>query len=254
MDTAILEGKNEIGFDVLSGHTTNTFRAFVGVSTFAHNYVSGGVVNRAEAGIITSFQIVEGGTGYYIPRSISHVDGTFSNGITTITAYGAQSGSSIDISQVDYESFSGIATIHASSAHGLSTASVVKITGIKFDTGIGEITFPSDTQQYFGVTGILSAKNFTVNIGMAVTTTGIHTATAGVGSFIPFEGHGLETDDFVNVTGVAATFTSAPAVQVGHVEYDETSGIATVVTRKNHNLEIDDCVILSGIALSLIHI
>ena len=250
VDTAILEGKNEIGFDVLSGHTTNTFRAFVGVSTFAHNYVSGGVVNRAEAGIITSFQIVEGGTGYYIPRSISHVDGTFSNGITTITAYGAQSGSSIDISQVDYESFSGIATIHASSAHGLSTASVVKITGIKFDTGIGEITFPSDTQQYFGVTGILSAKNFTVNIGMAVTTTGIHTATAGVGSFIPFEGHGLETDDFVNVTGVAATFTSAPAVQVGHVEYDETSGIATVVTRKNHNLEIDDCVILSGIAFT----
>ena len=113
VDTAILEGKNEIGFDVLSGHTTNTFRAFVGVSTFAHNYVSGGVVNRAEAGIITSFEIVEGGTGYYIPRSISHVEGTFSNGITTITAYGAQSGSSINISQVDYESFSGVATITA---------------------------------------------------------------------------------------------------------------------------------------------
>ena len=250
VDTAILEGKNEIGFDVLSGHTTNTFRAFVGVSTFAHNYVSGGVINRAEAGIITSFEIVEGGTGYYIPRSISHVEGTFSNGITTITAYGAQSGSSINISQVDYESFSGVATITAASAHGLSTASVVKLTGIKFATGIGDITFPSDTQQYFGVTGIISALNFSVNIGAAVTTTGIHTATAGVGSFIPFEGHGLETDDFVNVTGVAATFTSAPAVQVGHVEYDETSGIATVTTRKNHNLEMDDCVILSGIAFT----
>ena len=56
---------------------------------------------------------------------------------------------------------------------------------------------------------ILSAKNFTVNIGAAMTTT-IHTAQSGIGSFIEFEGHGLETDDFVQTTGIAVTFTSAP--------------------------------------------
>ena len=250
VDTAIMEGRNVIGFDVLSGHTANTFRAFVGISTFEHNYVSGGVVNRAEAGIITSFSIVEGGTGFYKPKTIQYLEQTPINGITTVTAHGDQDGTSINISQIDFESFSGVATITAASAHGLTTSNVVKLSNIVFDTSIGSKTFPSDSQKYFGVTGIVSATNFTVNIGMAVTTIGVHTATAGVGSFIPFEGHELETDDFVNVTGVAVTFTSAPAVQVGHVEYDETSGIATVTTRKNHNLTEDDCVILSGIAFT----
>ena len=73
--------------------------------------------------------------------------------------------------------FSGVATITSASAHGLTTANVVKLSGIQFNTGIGDITFPSDSQKYFGVTGILSAKNFNVNIGIAMTTTGIHTAT-----------------------------------------------------------------------------
>jgi len=250
VDTAIMDGRNVTGFDVLSGHTANTFRCFIGISSFAHEYLGGAVVNRAESGIITNFSIVEGGTGFYAPRTISYIDQTPANGITTITAYGYTDEVVKTISQVDYEPISGIATITSSSAHGLTTANVVKLAGIQFDTGIGNITFPSDAQKYFGVTGILSAKNFTVNIGMAVTTTGIHTASAGVGSFTTYSGHGLEGDDFVNVTGIAVTFTSAPAVQVGHVEYDETSGIATITTRKDHNLTEDDCVILSGIAFT----
>ena len=249
VDTAILEGRNVTGFDII-GITTNTFEAFIGISTFEHQYVGGGVINRAEAGIITNFSIVEGGTGFYIPRTISFLDQTPSNGITTITAFGDQVGSSINISELDYDSFSGIATIHAAASHGLTTSSVIKLTGVKFNTNVGDITFPSDSQKYYGVTGILSAKNFTVNIGAAMTTTGIHTAQSGIGSFIEFEGHGLETDDFVQTTGIAVTFTSAPAVQVGHVEYDERSGIATVTTRKNHNLTEDDCVVLSGIAFT----
>jgi len=249
VDTAIMEGRNVTGFDIL-GITTNTFEAFIGISTFEHQYVTGGVINRAEAGIITSFSIVEGGTGFYRPRQISFLDQTPINGITTITAFGNQIGSSINISELDYESFSGVATIHAASAHGLTTASVIQLAGVKFNTNVGDITFPSTSQKYFGVTGILSAKNFTVNIGAAMTTIGIHTAQSGIGSFIEFEGHGLETDDFVQTTGIAVTFTSAPAVQVGHVEYDERSGIATVTTRKNHNLTEDDCVVLSGIAFT----
>ena len=85
-----------------------------------------------------------------------------------------------------------------------------------------------------------------------MTTTGIHTANvgSGIGSYIPYKGHGLETDDYIQATGVAVTFTSAPAVQVGHVEYDESSGIATITTRKDHNLTEDDCVVLSGIAFT----
>ena len=249
VDTAIMEGRNVIGFDVL-GITTNTIETFIGISTFEHQYVGGGVINRAEAGIITNFSIVEGGTGFYIPKDISFLDQTPSNGITTITAFGDQVGSSINISELDYDSFSGVATIHAAASHGLTTSSVIKLAGVKFNTNVGDITFPSDSQKYYGVTGILSAKNFTVNIGAAMTTTGIHTAQSGIGSFIEFQGHGLETDDFIQATGIAVTFTSAPAVQVGHVEYDERSGIATVTTRKNHNLTEDDCVVLSGIAFT----
>ena len=252
VDTAIMEGRNVIGFDVLSGHTTNTFRAFVGISTFEHNYVGGGVVNRAEAGIVTNFTIVEGGTGFFAPKTVGFLDGTPVNGITTVTAYGNKSGDEKNINALEYDSVSGIATITSSSAHGLTTSNVVKLSGIAFSTGIGDIIFPSNANRYFGVVGVASDLNFTVNIGAAMTTTGIHTANvgAGIGSFIPYEGHGLETDDFVNVTGIAVTFTSAPSVRVGGVEYDETSGIATIFTRDRHNLTEDDCVILSGIGFT----
>ena len=251
IDTGIMDGRNVTGFDLI-GATANTFKAFIGITTYAHNYVGGGVVNRAEAGIITNFSIVEGGTGFYAPKHIEHINQNPPTGITTITAVGDKDGDSKNIAALDYDSGSGIATITAASAHGLTTSNVVKLSGIAFSTGIGDIIFPSDTQKYFGVTGISSTLNFTINIGIAMTTTGIHTANvgSGIGSYIPYKGHGLETDDFVQTTGIAVTFTSAPAVQVGHVEYDESSGIATVTTRKDHNLTEDDCVVLSGIAFT----
>jgi hypothetical protein len=251
IDTAIMDGRNVTGFDII-GTTANTFKAFVGISSFAHNYVGGGVVNRAEAGIITNFSIVEGGTGFFTPKHIEHINQNPPTGITTITAIGDKDGDSKNINALEYDSLSGVATITAASAHGLTTASVVKLSGIAFSTGVGDIIFPSDTQKYFGVTGIVSTLNFNVNIGIAMTTTGIHTANvgSGIGSYIPYKGHGLENDDFIQATGIAVTFTSAPAVQVGHVEYDESSGIATVTTRKDHNLTEDDCVVLSGIAFT----
>ena len=251
IDTGIMDGRNVTGFDII-GATANTFKAFVGITTYEHNYVGGGVVNRAEAGIITNFSIVEGGTGFFAPKHIEHINQNFPTGITTITAIGDKDGDSKNINALEYDSLSGVATITAASAHGLTTSNVVKLSGIAFSTGVGDIIFPSDTQKYFGVTGIVSTLNFNINIGVAMTTTGIHTANvgAGIGSYIPYKGHGLETDDFVQTTGIAVTFTSAPAVQVGHVEYDESSGIATITTRKNHNLVEDDCVVLSGIAFT----
>ena len=151
---------------------------------------------------------------------------------------------------VDYDDISGVATITSGSGHGLTTSSVVKLVGIGFSTGQGDITFPSDAQKYYGVRSVADANNFTVNIGDQLETTGIHTHHAGVGSFIAYEGHGLETDDFVYASGIAVTFTSAPSVNVGGVEYDERTGIATITTRKNHNLTEDDCVILSGISFT----
>ena len=71
IDTGIMDGRNVTGFDII-GATANTFKAFIGITTYAHNYVGGGVVNRAEAGIITNFSIVEGGTGFYAPKPVSY--------------------------------------------------------------------------------------------------------------------------------------------------------------------------------------
>ena len=352
IDTGIMEGRNIVGFDVLKT-TANTFACFVGITTFQHNYVTGGVVEKAEAGIITSLTITNGGTGYYIPKTVSYINQTPSDGITTVTAHGSQvydthiynGGNStaaititqgsvnkdvngatynpnsgelvlsigshsyttsntlkinagklsftcskddhatshtyprttdpvynktdiaitgvgattitcnvgpaggVNIASLTYDSVSGVATITPGSAHGLTATSVVRLSGIAFSTGIGDITFPSDVQRFYSVTGFAGTA-FTVNIGAAMTTTGIHTAQAGIGSFIHFEGHGLKTDDFVQVTGTAVTFASSPAVPVSRVIYDNTSGIATVLTNKNHNLTEDDCVVLSGIAFT----
>ena len=71
-----------------------------------------------------------------------------------------------------------------------------------------------------------------------------------MGSYIKYENHGLVTDDFVTVTGIAVTFASAPGVEITNVVYDNTSGIATFTTKNSHNLDLDDCVVLSGIAFT----
>ena len=249
VDTAILEGKNIVGFDIL-GVTTNTFKCFVGVSSFAHNYVTGGVVERTEAGIITAFSIVEGGSGYFKPRTIAYLDGTPSDGITTITAHGDELGISTSIANVYYNPSTGIATIQSQYAHGLTVDNAVRLAGIAFSTPIGDITFPSDARKVFGVLKVESNINFQVNIGAGMTTTGIHTHHQGIGSYIPLEGHGLSTDDFIEPTGTAVTFGSSPAVEVTRVIYDNVSGMATVLTKKNHNLVEDDCVVFSGIAFT----
>jgi len=249
IDTHILEGKNVTGFDLL-GVTTNTFKCFVGVSTFAHNYVTGGVVERMEAGIVTAFSIVHGGTGYYTPKSIAYLDGTPSDGITTITAHGKELGISTAIANVWYNPSTGIATVQSQYAHGLTVNNAVRLAGIAFSTPIGDITFPSDARRVFGITKIENNVNFQVNIGAGMTTVGIHTHHLGIGSYVPLEGHGLSTDDFIQPTGTAVTFGSSPAVEVTRVIYDNVSGMATVLTKKNHNLSEDDCVVFSGIAFT----
>ena len=77
VDTSILEAVNRVGFDIL-GVTTNTFRVFVGVSTFNHNYVTGGVVERTQAGIVTALNIVSGGQDYFTPKKVAWIENKMS--------------------------------------------------------------------------------------------------------------------------------------------------------------------------------
>ena len=248
VDTNILEAVNEVGFDIL-GVTTNTFRVFVGVSTFNHDYVTGGVVERTQAGIVTALNIVSGGQDYFTTKKVAWIENTPSDGITTVTIHGKKLSDSLGIANVYYTASTGIATIQAQANHGMSVNDVVKLTGIGFSTPAGNITLPPEGKnQFFAVKSTPSTIDYTVDLGIR---SGIHTHQAvGMGSYIKYENHGLVTDDFVTVTGIAVTFASAPGVEITNVVYDNTSGIATFTTKNSHNLDLDDCVVLSGIAFT----
>lgn len=247
VDTAILEGADLIGFDIL-GVTTNTFKVFAGLSTFNHTYTSGGVVQRNEVGIVTGLHIINPGQNYYIPHNIAYVDYEPSSGVTTITGYGKQLGVTTTIANVFYTPSTGIATIQGTNNHGLSVNDVVKLAGIGFSTINGNVTFPYTSDAFFAVKSISSSIDFAVDIG--ISTIGVHTHQQGTGTFTLYEGHGLKTDDFANVSGIAMTTNYWPEISVYGFTYNNVTGIATITTTSNHYLEKNDFLLLSGIGLT----
>jgi len=247
VDTAILEGADVVGFDIL-GVTTNTFKVFVGLSTFDHTYTSGGKVQRNEVGIVTGLQIINAGQNYYTSHNVAYVDYEPVTGVTTITGYGKKLGITTTIANVFYTPSTGIATIQGTNVHGLSINDVVKLSGIGFSTINGNITFPYTSDAFFAVKSIPSTLDFSVNIG--ISTIGVHTHQMSTGTFTLYEGHGLKTDDFAVVSGIAMTTNYWPPIDIGNVTYDHVTGIATITTNSNHYLEERDFVILSGIAMT----
>lgn len=256
VDTNILEGRDVVGFDILSGVTTNTFRVNLGITTFNHYYVTGGVVERAQAGLVTALTLTNAGTGYFTPKTVSYIDNTPSSGVTTVTVEGKQIGITTTIANVFYTPSTGIATIQGTNVHGLSVRDVVKLAGIAFSTTSGDITFPPVDEQrdIYSVLSTPSTIDFTVNIGVAMTdltsNVGVHTHQQNTGTFTQYEGHLAETDDFVFVSGIAVTFTGVPAIDIYDAIYDGSCGIITVTTTVPHNLEERDFVIMSGIAMT----
>ena len=255
VDTNILEGRDVVGFDILPGVSSNTFKVYLGITSFTHNYVTGGVVERTQAGLVTAVTISAGGTGYYSPKSVSYIDNTPSNGITTITVSGKQIGITTTISNVFYDPTTGIATIQGTNVHGLSVNDVVRLAGIAFSSTSGDVIFPpvGELRDIYSVKSIPSTIDFTVNIGVAMSdltgNSGIHTHQLGTGTFTEYEGHLAKTDDFVLVSGIAVTFVSTPAISVYDAVYDGASGIITVTTSTNHNLSVRDFIIMSDLQL-----
>lgn len=246
IDTNILEGRNLVGFDLI-GVTTDTFTAFVGITTHAHNYVSGGTATKAHAGIITGLAIVDPGANYFIPKTISFIDYEPSNGVTTITAVGDAIGIVTTIANVYYTDTTGIATIQGTNLHGLSVGDVVKLIGIGFSTPTGDLEYPL-RQPYYEVKSTPSTIDFTVNLG--ISTLGVHTHQQLTGTFQTYAPHGVKTDDFVVAAGAAMTTNYWPELNIYDAVYDGASGIITVTTTTPHNLSERDFVIMSGIAMT----
>ena len=246
IDTNILEGRNLVGFDILDV-TTDTFTGFVGVNSLAHNYVTGGTVSLAQAGIITGFTITDPGANYFTPKKIAYVDYESSTGVTTINAHGDPTGIVTTIANVYYTPSTGIATIQGQNLHGMNTGDVVKLTGIGFSTPYGDKTYPLDERAYYEIT-VNNNIDFSVKLG--ISTLGIHTHKMLSGTFQGFAGHGVDTDEFVVASGVAMTTKQLKPLKFSNITYDNVTGVATVTTRRNHNLSERDFVVLSGIAFT----
>ena len=161
-------------FEIVGVPTTNKFNIFVGVSTIAHTYVSGGT---AVLGITTS--IFPDGTSEYgytfrVTGVGSSTTFTINSGISTIPheflGYGQ-----VGVSTFTYTESTGISTVVTSTSHGLSVGDYVTLDGLEFScavehAGITTTIFPDGTSPYgktFLVSYVASNKSFTFNAGIS---------------------------------------------------------------------------------------
>ncbi|MAR18473.1 MAG: hypothetical protein CML44_03780 [Rhodobacteraceae bacterium] len=253
VDTNILEARNVIGFDIIDTPTDDTFEVLLGITTFPHNYVTGGVVQRDQTGIVTAINLTSGGSGYFPAAKVVYSDNTQESGITTFTAHGQQIGVTTNVGTAEYDPVVGILTVRFSENHGLTDDDAVKLEGLVFDTINGPVTFPRGLKKYFGFTvpnGVDINIDATEEMYDLTRNVGVYTGQSLTGTITRYKGHGLKTDDFVVVSGVGQTTSSSVDLRLADVEYDNTSGVATITTRRNHNFTKNDFVILSGIAFT----
>ena len=143
-------------------------------------------------GHITGVAVTDGRV-FYVPRDISNVGYTSITGITTITtstahdlivgneivlsgiAFTCDYAPAVGVQSAIYNNVTGIMTVTTTGAHGLSTtgkSSDVLLSDLGFNCSIGPgiHTYPRSTDPaYCGtkVTGIASATQFTVNVGVS---------------------------------------------------------------------------------------
>ena len=159
-----------------------------------------------------------------------------------------------NVGTVEYDPVVGIMTVRFSGPHGLTNDNAVKLEGLKFDTINGPVTFPRGLKKVFGFTVPtnvdieIDAKEEMYDLTRNV---GVYTGVNLTGTITRYEGHGLDTDDFIVVSGVGQTTSSSVDLRLADVEYDNVSGLqATITTRRDHNLSKNDFVIVSGIAFT----
>lgn len=225
--------------------SSTEFSTMVGISTIAHTYQSGGLVE---------------------------------SGITT-TVFPSDLGIQWAISGADYTASTGVMTVTTKRTHNLTVGEFARIADIEFSctsehAGVTTTIFPDTIIDEFEITDVPSASEFTVNVGISTIahTYVDHGYAAGVkvkeGYFVQSIVGPTTFTTYAYPVGFAHTYVGGGLVDTGftttrfpdprgipfaiaNFEYDKATGISTITTKKNHSgIAKDDVVTLSGIAMT----
>ena len=228
---------------------------------------AGGTATVSTAGTIRAITLSNAGSGYRygIGQVVSVGIQTQATRGTNITGFGtaiigtggALTGVAItnvdviykprDISNIGYNSITGISTVTTAFDHGLTQGEEIKLSGIAFTCdyapplGISTIVYDENV-------GVMTV---TTNVGHGLTTIGTKSSnviftglafTCALDSGVYQHIYPRNRDRFFNtaieVTGVGNTFTASNAV------FDPTIGIATITTTANHGMATGDKVLV----------
>ena len=228
---------------------------------------AGGTATVSTAGTIRAITLSNAGSGYRygIGQVVSVGIQTQATRGTNITGFGtaiigtagALTGVAVtnvdviykprDISNIGYNSITGISTVTTAFDHGLIQGEEIKLSGIAFTCdyapplGISTIVYDENV-------GVMTV---TTNVGHGLTTIGTKSSnviftglafTCALDSGVYQHIYPRNRDRFFNtaieVTGVGNTFTASNAV------FDPTIGIATITTTANHGMATGDKVLV----------
>ena len=234
---------------------------------------AGGTATVSTAGTVSAVTLSNAGQGYRsgigqvvnVGIQTQATKGTNITGIGTaiIGSSGALTGIAVtntaviyrprDISNVGYNSVTGISTITTGRNHGLNVGDEVALSGIAFTCEYAP-PLGINTAIYDGVAGIMTVytttahglvvgsktKGNVVMTGMAFTCS----LDSGSKQHIYPRNRDRFYDTAIEVTGVGNTFTASNAV------YDPVVGIVTITTSANHGLAISDKVTIADNSLT----
>ena len=228
---------------------------------------AGGTATVSTAGTIRAITLSNAGSGYRygIGQVVNVGIQTQATRGTNITGFGtaiigtggALTGVAVtnvdviykprDISNIGYNSITGISTVTTAFDHGLIQGEEIKLSGIAFTCdyapplGISTIVYDENV-------GVMTV---TTNVGHGLTTIGTKSSNviftglaftcaldSGVYQHIYPRNRDRFFDTAIEVTGVGNTFTASNAV------FDPTIGIATITTTANHGMATGDKVLV----------
>ncbi len=247
--TIFPDGTNGRIFNEVTSVVSDTeFVVNVGISTIAHTYQSGGLV---EVGITT-------------------------------TKFPSDLGVERAISAAGYTESTGALSVTTRRNHNVSTGDIVRLTGLEFScaaphAGVTTTIFPDTVVDEFEVTNVFDPFSFEVNVGVStIAHTFVSANRRGFMRKVKYADSYLvqsvvgPTTFVTNAlpVGFAHTYVSGGVVEtgftttrfpdprgipfaIGNFEYDKTTGFSTITTKKNHSgLAIGDQINLSGIAMT----
>ena len=247
--TIFPDGTNGRIFNEVTSVVSDTeFVVNVGISTIAHTFVSGGLI---EVGITT-------------------------------TKFPSDLGVERAISAATYDESSGSLSVTTRRTHNVSTGDIVRLSDLEFScssehAGVTTTIFPDTVIDEFEVTNVFDTFSFEINVGVStIAHTFVGASRRGFMRKVKYADSYLVQSVVgpttfvanVNPVGFAHTYVSGGIVETGftttrfpdnrgipfaisNFEYDKTTGFSTITTKKNHSgLAIGDVINLSGIAMT----